>query len=87
MRNKTSSHRFCHVVNSCVAFDTYGVTTWNNWYFPMFLLSDGSLTLIYMASLIALVMLWHYPTHNGETVHPGMMTCGAGMVINGGKVP
>ena len=31
---------------------------WDNWYFPMFLPRDGSLTLIYMASLITLVMLW-----------------------------
>ena len=27
------------------------------------------------------------PTHNGEAVHPGMMICCVGMVIDGGMSP
>ena len=30
---------------------------WDNWYFQMFLLSDGSLTPMYMASLMFIVSL------------------------------
>ena len=28
-----------------------------------------------------------FPTYNGEVVHPGMMACGDGMIIDGGKEP
>ena len=27
------------------------------------------------------------PAHNGDVLYPGMMTCGVGMVINGGMSP
>ena len=29
----------------------------------------------------------HLPTHKREVVHSGVMTCGADMVIDGGRVP
>ena len=59
----------------------------DNWNFAMLLLSDGSLTLMYIVSLMILVMFLCLPTHYGEIFHPGVMTCGDGMVINGEKGP
>ena len=50
---------------------SYVIDSWN---FPMFLL-DG---LCNVAQL---------PTHSGEVVNPGMMTCDVGMVIEGGRSP
>ena len=53
---------------------------WDNCYFPMFLLRDQSLTLIYMASLMVHSDVVRLPTHSGK-VYPGIMTYCAGMVI------
>ena len=60
---------------------------WDNWNLPIFLLRDGSLTLMYMVSLTVLVMLCDsLPTM--EKLSPqDVITSGVGMVIDGGRGP
>ena len=52
----------------------------------MFLLRDGSLTPMYIASLMTLAMLCD-SIYNKEVVYPGMLTCDVGMIIDGEKIP
>ena len=52
-----------------------------SWYLPIFLFRDGLSTLISMASLMVLVMLWVFPAHYAEIVQGHFMTCGVKMVM------
>ena len=54
---------------------------WGRWYLPMFLLRDGLFTLMYIASLIALMRFLILPPHNTEIFNGGTMTCDVVMVI------
>ena len=60
---------------------------WDNCYFPMFPLSDGSLTLTYMASLVVLAKLCASLMTMEKLFPVVMVTCGVGMVINGERCP
>ena len=53
------------------------------WYLPMFLLRDGSLTLIYRASLMVLMRFWLSPYYF-KIFYVDVMTSGVMMVIYGG---
>ena len=56
---------------------------WDNWYFQMFLLRDGSLFLIYTALSIVFVMLWDsLPAMEKLS---SLVQCGVNMVIDGEK--
>ena len=55
--------------------------------FTPFLFSDRSFTFMYMASLMVLMRLCDSPSGMEKNVHPGMVTCGVGMVIKWGKCP
>ena len=46
-----------------------------SWNLPKFLFNDGSLTLMYMASLIFLVSSLCFPVHYGETFWADWMSC------------
>ena len=57
---------------------------WNNWNVPMLLLRNRSLTLMYMTSDGSCNVV-HLCAHNGEVVHPGMMTCTVGIITDMGR--
>ena len=62
-------------------------TSWDNWNLPVFLFGDGSLGLMYMASLMVLTMLCTSQTTKEKLSTPVMMTCGVGMVIDRRRGP
>ena len=53
------------------------------WYLPIFLFRDGSLTLIYRASLMVLIRFWSSP-HYFKIFYTDVMTSGVMMVKYGG---
>ena len=60
---------------------------WSSWNLPRFLLRDGSLTIMNIASLMVLVMLCTSLPKYGETVHIDAMPWGTMMFINGERGP
>ena len=60
---------------------------WDNWYFPTFLLSDGSFNLVYLVSLFVPVRLCDSLPKMQKTVQTGKVTHGVGTVTNGGRCP
>ena len=55
-----------------------------SWYFSVFLLRDWSLTQIYMASLMVLVMPCASLLMMCEAIHTGKMSCSLAMLVDGG---
>ena len=59
--------------------------TCGRWYLPMFLLRDGSLTLMYRASFIILIRFLVIPPHNVEIVDGNIETSDVKMVKYWGR--
>ena len=55
---------------------------WGKWNSPMFLLTDGSLSLMYMASLMVLVMLCASLLTMENVIHTCVMTCGVSKIVD-----
>ena len=55
---------------------------WDCWNLPMFLLRDGSLIDLDVHGLLDGTCDVCFPTYFREVVHPGIMTCVVGMVMD-----
>ena len=78
--------RGCYLGWRAGMFSRTSSQMWGSWNLPTFQLRDGPLTLMYIACLMILVVLYLL-AHYVEIVHTDVMPRGVTMVIDGVRVP